>query len=158
SIVYYRSFSAIDQMRALEEQIFSPSTCLNHYLKMAKGNFRDYLRSTEVTIKKYLKFLRPILAAKWIEKYNTFPPIEFSALVESIVPSGELKEAMETLFSRKKAGEELNLGLRMEIINQYLYREIEQLECFIKGININIPDPTEQLNELFRETLKEAWM
>ncbi|MED3563307.1 nucleotidyltransferase domain-containing protein [Bacillus xiapuensis] len=157
SIVYYQSFSTIDKMRILDEQIFSPTSCLYHYLNMAKGNFREYLQGEEVKIKKYFYVLRPILAAKWIEQYNTIPPIEFHSLVEKIIPAGSLRKEVDTLLKRKIAGEELKLEPRIEVINQYLQKEIEYLEWFVKGLNSEISDPTEMLNQVFRGTLDEVW-
>ena len=125
NIVYHQSYSTIDKMRELDRYIFSPTSCLYHYLNMAKGNYRDYLQGNEVRIKKYFYVLRPILAAKWIEKYNTIPPMEFQALLEDILDPGELKESVSTLLKRKIAGEELNLEPRLDIINEYLNKEME---------------------------------
>ena len=157
SIVYYQSYSTIDKMRLIERNIFSPTSCLYHYLNMAKGNFREYLQGQEVKIKKYFYVLRPILAAKWIEKYNVIPPVEFQTLLDDIIPPGELKDIINKLLERKIAGEELNLEPRIDVINQYLNKEIEHLDSYIKGINIEIPDPTNELDKLFRETLEEVW-
>ncbi|OIJ20678.1 hypothetical protein BKP45_08525 [Anaerobacillus alkalidiazotrophicus] len=157
SIVYYQSYSTIDKMRELDKNIFSPTSCLYHYLNMAKGNFRDYLQGNEVRIKKYFYVLRPILAAKWIEKYNTIPPLEFQPLLEDILQPGELKESISTLLKRKIAGEELNLEPRVDIINEYLNKEIEHLESYTKRLKLDIPDPTIELDQLFRSTLKEVW-
>jgi uncharacterized protein len=124
---------------------------------MAKGNYRDYLHREEVKIKKYFYVLRPILAAKWIEKYNTIPPVDFTDLLNDILLAGELKTAIQTLLQRKIAGEELNLEPKIVVINQFLNEEIEHLEEYAKGIKVDIPNPTERLNQLFRETLKEVW-
>lgn len=157
SIVYYQSYTTIEKMRELDKNIFSPTSCLYHYLNMAKGKFRDYLQGDEVRIKKYFYVLRPILAAKWIEKYNSIPPMEFQSLLEDILEPGELKESVSTLLKRKIAGEELNLEPRVDIINKYLNKEIEHLEAYIKGLNLDIPDPTMELDQLFRNTLKEVW-
>src|SRR3954464_409900 len=38
-IVYYQAFSLVDQLRALQNQVFLPQSALYHYLNMAKGNF-----------------------------------------------------------------------------------------------------------------------
>ncbi len=157
NIVYYQSYSTIDRMRLIDKNIFSPTSCLYHYLNMAKGNFREYLQGQEVKIKKYFYVLRPILAAKWIEEYNTIPPIGFQDLLDDIILPGELKDAINTLLERKIAGEELNLEPRIDVINQYLHKEIEHLDLYTKSINIQIPDPTIQLDNLFRETLEEVW-
>lgn len=144
-------------MRELDKKIFSPTSCMYHYLNMAKGNFREYLQGEEVRIKKYFYVLRPILAAKWIEKYNSIPPMEFQVLLEDIFEPGKLKESVSTLLERKIAGEELNLEPRVEIINEYLVKEIDHLEAYTKGVNIDIPDPTMELDQLFNNTLKEVW-
>lgn len=157
SIVYYQSYSTIEKMKALDKNIFSPISCLYHYLNMAKGNFRDYLQGNEVRIKKYFYVLRPILAAKWIEKYNSIPPMEFQVLLEDILQPGELKESVTTLLKRKIDGEELNLEPRISIINEYLNKQIEHLEVYTKGLNLEIPDPTNELDQLFRDTLNEVW-
>jgi predicted nucleotidyltransferase len=157
SIVYYQSYSTIEKMRFIEQNIFSPISCLYHYLNMAKGNFREYLQGEEVKIKKYFYALRPILAAKWIEKYNTMPPVEFQTLLNDMILPGELKDVINTLVERKIAGEELNLESRIDVINQYLNNEIEHLVSYTKRINIEISDPTNQLDILFRETLEEVW-
>lgn len=157
NLVYYQAYSAIDKMRLLDNNIFSPSSCLYHYLSMAKGNFRGYLQGKEVKIKKYFYVLRPILAAKWIEKYNAIPPIEFQTLVDDMILPGELKNAINRLLERKIAGEELHLEPRIEVINEFLVNEMEHLDTYVKSLNIDIPDPTNQLDELFRETLEEVW-
>jgi uncharacterized protein len=156
-IVYYQSYSTIDKMRELDSNIFSPVSCLYHYLNMAKGNFREYLQGQEVKIKKYFYVLRPILAAKWIEKYNSIPPMEFQNLLEEIVPHGKLKDEIITLLRRKIAGEELSLEPRIDVINKFLNSEIEHLDNFKKKFTIEIPDPTMHLDQVFRETLVEVW-
>ncbi|WP_226668172.1 nucleotidyltransferase domain-containing protein [Metabacillus litoralis] len=157
NIVYYQSYTTIEKMRRIDSTLFSPNSCLYHYLNMAKGNFREYLQGEEVKIKKYFYVLRPILAAKWIEKYNMIPPIEFITLLEDIIPSGHLKNEVVTLLNRKIAGEEMKLESRIEVINNYLQDEIHHLEAYVKKINGKLSDPTYLLDELFRETLEEIW-
>lgn len=157
SMVYYQEYSTFDKLKDLAEDIFAPASSLYHYLNMAKRNYRDYLHREKVKIKKYFYVLRPILAAKWIEKYNSIPPIEFSELLNDVLPSGTLKDSIQNLLKRKMAGEELNLEPKIEIINQFLNQEIEHLEAYAKDIKTEKTDPTAQLNQLFRETLEEVW-
>ncbi|WP_316570522.1 nucleotidyltransferase domain-containing protein [Neobacillus sp. YIM B06451] len=156
-IVYYQAGTAIDKLRDLSGSIYSAASGIHHYLNMAKGNYRDYLQGASVKIKKYFYVLRPILAANWIEKYNTIPPMEFKELVEDILPNGVLKEEVMILLKRKIAGDELDLEPRIEAINHFIEEEISRLEAYAKTLNVKIEDPTEQLNQLFRETLEEAW-
>ncbi|WHY87062.1 nucleotidyltransferase domain-containing protein [Neobacillus novalis] len=156
-IVYYQAFSTIEQMQELSKSIFAPNSCLHHYLNMATNNFREYLQAEEVKIKKYFYVLRPVLAAEWIEKYNEFPPLEFSTLVNQLVPEGTLKNEINTLLKRKLDGEELDKEPKIQVINQFLNEEIERLREYANTLNNDIPNFTPKLDLLFRHTLEEVW-
>ncbi|GIN60631.1 hypothetical protein J27TS8_06240 [Robertmurraya siralis] len=156
-IVYYQAFSTIEQMKELSEEIFSPNTCLHHYLNMASDNFRKYLQGDEVNIKKYFNVLRPVLAAQWIEKYNQFPPLEFPQLLESLIPAGELKTEIKMLLKRKMSGEKPALEPKIDIIVDFLNEEILRLSDYTRTINVNSPDCTPKLDHIFKKTLKEVW-
>lgn len=157
NIDYYEAFSTKEKLKTLAEKVFSPASCTYHYLNMAKGNYREYLQGEHVKIKKYFYVLRPILAAKWIEKKNTLPPIEFQSLVEDLLPSGALRNEIDILLKRKMSGDELDLEPRIDLINLFLDKEINHLEDYARSLNVHIPDPTQYLNEIFRETLEEVW-
>jgi uncharacterized protein len=156
-IVYYQVSSAIDKMKEVESQIFSPTSGIHHYLKMAKGNYREYLNREEVKIKRYFNIFRPLLAAKWIEKHHAFPPIKFNQLVEDALPTGEIRKVLEDITNLKRAGEVLYQNSRTEFIHHFVETEIEQLEQYVRELPVNKSDPTEVLNQLFRETLDEVW-
>jgi uncharacterized protein len=155
-IVYYQAYSTIDQMNELSKEIFAPNSCLHHYLNMASNNFREYLQGDDVRIKKYFYVLRPVLAARWIEKYNEFPPLEFPRLLE-LLTEGELKTEIQTLLKRKIDGEELDFEPKIEVINDFLNEEILRLKDFTKTLNKDIADFTPSLDQLFRNTLDEVW-
>ncbi|MEW8971408.1 MAG: nucleotidyltransferase domain-containing protein [Mesobacillus sp.] len=156
-IVYYQAFSTIDQMKDLSKEVFAPHSCLHHYLSMASNNFRKCLQEGPIKIKNYINVLRPILAAQWIEKYNEFPPLEFPALLEDLLPEGELKREIHTLLKRKISGDELNYEPKIEVINQFLNADIVRLKEYTSTINVDLPDFTPQLDQLFRNTLEEVW-
>lgn len=157
-IVYYQAFSTIDKMRELEKEIFYPNASLHHYLNMAKNNYREYLQSDLVKIKKYFYVLRPILACKWIEKYRTIPPISFHSLLDDIIPNGDLRGEIDQLLKRKIAGDEMDLEPRITLINEFLETEMMNLEAYTKSLQIKVADPTKTLDRLFLETLDEVWV
>jgi uncharacterized protein len=156
-IVYYQAFSLTDKLKAIQNQVFLPQSALYHYLNMAKGNFRDYLRGDSVKIKKYFYVLRPVLACIWIERYNSVPPIEFQTLVEELLEQGQLKEEIHTLLERKISGEELDLEPKVTVINDFLEKEINRLEEYTKTLKVSKEDMTSLLDDLFREVLEEVW-
>ncbi|WHY87052.1 nucleotidyltransferase domain-containing protein [Neobacillus novalis] len=156
-IVYYQAFSTIEQMQELSKSIFAPNSCLHHYLNMATNNFREYLQGEEVRIKKYFYVLRPVLVAGWIEKNNEFPPLEFSILVNHLVPEGSLMNEINTLLKRQLDGEELDKEPKIQVINQFLNEEIKRLREYANTLNNDIPNFTPKLDLLFRHTLEEVW-
>ncbi|CAH2713407.1 hypothetical protein BACCIP111895_00542 [Neobacillus rhizosphaerae] len=156
-IVYYQAYSLVDKMKAIQEKVFLPQSALYHYLNMAKGNYRDYLQGEQVKIKKYFYVLRPILACKWIEKYNSVPPIEFQELVKNLLEEGELKQEIASLLERKIRGDELNLESKVTVINDFIEKEILRLEDYTKTLKISKEDITPLLDGLFREVLDEVW-
>ena len=69
----------------------------------------------------------------------------------------DLKREIELLLKRKIAGDEMDLEPRIQLINDFLESEMIRLEAYVKTISIEIDNPTEKLNVLFRNTLKEVW-
>lgn len=156
-IVYYQAFSTIDQMKELSKVVFAPNSCLHHFLNMASNNFRKCLQEGQVKIKNYINVLRPVLAAQWIEKCNEFPPLEFPKLLEDLLPEGELKSEIHTLLKRKISGDEMDNEPKIEVISQFLNEEIARLKTYTSTLNVEVPDFTPQLDQLFRSTLEEVW-
>lgn len=155
-IIYQQRLDIVDKIKTLMPEYYSPKSCLYHYLHMAKGNFREYLKGEFVWVKKYFYVLRPILACKWIEAGYGVVPMKFEVLVDRIVTSRELKEAVKELLGRKKGGQELDKGPRIPIIAEFVETELKRLGSKKPDTNSFRPD-TEKLDELFRWSLGIAW-
>ncbi len=155
-IVYRERFSFAERLRKLLASFYSPNACFFHYLHMARGNVREYLRGDVVWLKKYFYVLRPLLAMLWIDKDLGPVPIEFSRLVDAIVDDEELRQEINRLLEAKKAGEELNRAPRIPAISQFIETEMNRLERTAGHKSSGAP-PLNQLNVLFRDTLMEVW-
>jgi predicted nucleotidyltransferase len=155
-IVYIEKSSIAKKWRKLIPEFYSPIACLYHYLHMAQGNFRDYLRGDQVWTKKYFYILRPILACLWIERELGPVPIEFEVLADRIIHSTDLKTEVVNLLKRKRNGEELSWGPQIPIINKFIETEIKRLENKQFGKNYKRPN-REKLNQLFLSSLIEIW-
>ncbi|WNS42017.1 nucleotidyltransferase domain-containing protein [Paenibacillus sp. MMS20-IR301] len=158
-IQYTEKFSVAEQLRGISPYTFSPKSCMYHYLNMAKGNYRDYLQGEQVKIKKYFYVLRPVLACEWIHRYEAMPPMEFDVLVERLIPQDqELWQVVQQLLARKKSGEELDYEPRLNVINEYLEKQIEALEAAaVAALSLQEDSRDQQLDAVFREALQEVW-
>jgi predicted nucleotidyltransferase len=158
-IPYYERYSVAERIRSLSPLTFSPKSCMYHYLNMAKGNFREYLQGEQVRIKKYFYVLRPILACGWIEKHDSMPLMEFERLVEALIPeNSELRNVVEKLLERKKAGDELDLEPRLNPIHEYLRERIEYYERTAVCQKAAEGGNDAELDALFRDALREVWL
>ncbi len=155
-IIYQQRLDIANKIKALIPEYYYPKSCLYHYLHMAEGNFREYLKGEIVWVKKYFYVLRPILACKWIEAGYGVVPMEFEFLVDRMVTSRELKEAIRELLERKKEGQELDKGSRIPIISEFIEAELERLRSKKYEGNSFRPN-AEKLDELFRWSLEVAW-
>lgn len=138
---------------ALMPSYYSPAGCAWHYLHMARGNDREYLRGDPVRLKKYLYVLRPLLAVRWLESGRGAVPMPFRELVETLIPPGALRAAIERLLVAKQGGEELAWGPRIPALSDWIAAEIARLADGPKLGPAPQPD-LEPLNVLFREWLR----
>lgn len=128
--------------------------CVNHHnLSAARNNYREYLKSDMVKLKKYFYVLRPILACRWILEKQTPPPMLFSALAEACLDES-MVDAVSDLLRRKMETPELGLGPRIDNINEYLDASIEEVESLIQQLNDNEEANWDELNKLFLQTLE----
>ena len=124
-----------------------------HYLSMAKGNYREYLKTDEVKLKKYSYVIRPILACKWILDKKTAPPMLFSELMNECLDD-ELKPEINRLLEIKKQTSELGKGKRIDVINDYIEKELAEIEKKADMIENKYND-WEILNKIFLEILEQ---
>jgi len=156
SLVYRERFSVATGLRKLLPQTYSQRAAYFHYLHMAQGNFREYLRGETVWLKKYLYVLRPLMAGHWIERGNGPVPIEFQKLVDGTIRDTKVREAIERLLADKAAGAELDHGPRIEAISGFIESELDRLAS--ADVSAEATGPTVgALNELLREAVNEVW-
>jgi predicted nucleotidyltransferase len=155
-IVYYRDDYFYGIMEQLAKDYFSPISSVYHYLHMAGGNYRHYLQTDAVRIKKYFYVLRPILAGLWIEKYNEAPPMEFEKLL-ALVSDQNILAGINELLVRKKAGLEMGLEPKLDILNSFIEEKMAHLEKRVQGFDSRKKPQQEQLEEGFVKIIENTW-
>jgi uncharacterized protein len=152
-IIYYDLPIFSQTLRSLLPIYYAPNRCLHHYLHMAEGNYREYIKGDIVWIKKYFYILRPILAIRWIEQKRGPVPMLLSNLFVTIEENPDLIKAIKDLIHRKMQSEELDRGPAIPIIGEFIAEELYRIR------NTNVDRDSKQitfepLNNLFQSLLQ----
>ena len=144
----YRETPFADELRAIVPQYFSTKSSLYHYISMAEGNYRAYLKGEMVKTKKYFYVLRPILACRWIIDKGTPPPVLFSELMKDELP-GELSGDVERLLDLKMNSPEVKEIPRIDRLNEYLNESIGEIKSIVQSLDEKKEMTWEALNKFF---------
>ena len=126
SPIVYMAREEFLELKDILPQYFSPKKAMFHYLSSASGNYRQWLKDDEVKLKKYFYVLRPILAAKWIAKRKTAPPMLFEELMYAELEE-ELIPTVEKLLVMKKSMGEMGTAPKIQVLNDYIEKMIPLL-------------------------------
>ena len=150
-------YSTSPEWEPIKDQLpdyFLSKPGIYHYLSMAEGNYRDYLKRDIVKVKKYLYVLRPLLACKWILKKQSPPPMLFSELVASEAEDSLATEIEQLLNIKINSPETLEVP-RIEPLNAYIDETIPLLKEQVKVLPTVEPKSYDELDKLFIETLSK---
>jgi uncharacterized protein len=152
-IVYVERGEFAARVRALLPDVYSCVSGFYHYRSMSKTNFRGYLQSELVKLKKYFYVLRPLLAVRWIERYGNPPPIEFEKLLHLIEDEPQLLADIHALLEQKRGAPELGLAPQVPSIHAFIERELARMESVqIQALSSVV---MARLNDLFRAVIRE---
>src|SRR5690606_22470311 len=154
-IIYHQAYSTIPMLNELLPSIYDQKACILHYLNMSFGNYKNTLKQEIQHTKTIINIFRPLLAAKWIVQYNTFPPLNFQLLLDSVIQQSEIRDYLYLLINRKITSETSD-EINIHTLLQYSYEEINQLKNHAQSLETKSMDITEKLNYIFRQTLKEV--
>lgn len=153
SPIIYMETEFADKFRSIMTEYFSSKRSLYHYISMAEGNYREYLKRDMVRAKKYFYVLRPILACRWILEKGTPPPMLFSELMEAQLPK-ELCDDVNRLLELKMNSPEIKEIPRIDKINDYLNTSIEEIKNILKVMDEAKAPDWQELNELFLSEIR----
>ncbi len=146
-IVYLRD-PFVNQLEELAQSYFLAKPGLFHYLHMAEGNNREFLKGERVKLKKYFYVLRPILACRHILAKGTPPPMLFDTLVERYL-APEVRPYVEELLTRKKTTFEMGEGPRVQALNDYIDFSLHELKAAVEALPFACKKEWADLNSLF---------
>ena len=154
SPVVYKTTDAWDQISEVGKKHFSKKVALYHYYGTTNSTFCQFLQGEEVKYKKYIYALRPLLACKYIGKYETIPPVKFEDLLKQPL-SKELSDEIQTMLTIKANSDEKDLNPRMPVIHNYIQEEIKRYEQISKEMEDDRYGDWSALNRVFLKVLGE---
>lgn len=126
-IVYLENSASIEELRMIARHFYSPTTLFYHYSNMAAGNYRQYLKGkSEVTLKKYLYVVRPLVALLFLEQWGQPPPTNFLGILAQVQLQEEIRECIQDLVTRKLAGDELGMGAPDTLLNTFIEEHLDK--------------------------------
>jgi uncharacterized protein len=151
-IIYVERGNFGASVRSLLPSIYSCARGVHHYRSMAKANYRGYLKSDLVPLKKYFYVLRPLLCVRWLLRYGKPAPIEFERLLHLIEGEQPLLTDIHGLLVRKKAAPEMGREPPIWTINDFIERELEGPDSV--PIEESPTPALELLDEVFRAAIR----
>jgi predicted nucleotidyltransferase len=140
-VVYHHDPTFTHEFEELTKMFYSPQRCFAHYLHMASGNWKGYLEGREeVSLKKYLYVLRPLLACRWIERSLGQVPMVFQDLVDAVLEERHVRVALQMLVARKKAGDELGKSAPDAVLSRFIVTELQRLKA--------LDDPEDSMGDM----------
>lgn len=134
SPIVYRTTPWAARLRALVPQFFNPRKAMHHYLSSARSTAAEHLVGETLRIKKFFYILRPLLAARFVERTGAMPPTEFATLYAADGFSPTLRSQIDDIVAQKRdAGEAAHVRLPLEL-RTFLQEEQIRLQAVEVGL------------------------
>ncbi len=134
------------------DSFYSPITACHHYLSICRNTMDQSFDAETIKIKKYFYRVRPLLAALWIERYQTFPPMELALLLPVIDDQTDIQKCILDLQIRKLHIDEQVPIPRIAMLDDFLVRELARLQDAAKILPVGTGDRV-SLDHLFQQCL-----
>lgn len=148
SPIVYKTTDEWQQISETINRYFVMKSGLYHYLSTAKRNCSEFLTGETVKLKKYFYVLRPLLACKWILSEGTPPPMLFTTLMDKYLDA-EIKPDVERLLDLKMNTPEIGEGKQFHRVNDYIDRNIKEIERMIAELPQEDARGWDELNAFF---------
>lgn len=153
SPIVYKTTPEWEKVSKILNKYFLSKSVLYHYLSTAKSNYREYLKTENVRLKKYFYVLRPILACKWIINEGTPPPMLFTTLMNKYLDK-DLVSDVKNLLDLKMKTPELGEGKRIDKINDYIDKNLIEITALLDSYPAAHKASWEELNKTFLTIIK----
>lgn len=149
-IIYRADPEFMSRISQIEPEFFDPAKSMYHYHSIYNKHNERCLQKPGFAIKRFLYYLRGILACKWLEMHGTLPPVKFSQLLDATVDDAGIKQRVIRLIEMKKQRQECDLMLTDPSLMAYAHRWADYYDQRSKLVRPAASQGSpEQLNRLF---------
>lgn len=158
-IIYRADEEFLSRMRALEPAYFNPIKTMYHYGSIYIKHDKRYLQNAAYPLKRFLYYLRGILACRWIEARQTMPPVLFSELVQATVAEEPIRQKIDELIALKRQSKENDLKEVDSSLVEYSRHWAEHFEQTIASFRpeMSHSDNSELLDEVLRGMVRSKF-
>lgn len=131
-VVYYEDPEFSHAMEKLSHRCFRRAYCMHHYYHMGVKHNERYLEKRGFELKRFMYYLRGLLAAKWAFVENDYPPVPFMRLVDALVTDKALHEELVGIVRLKSESKEHDKTMVSERLIEYATSLQAEIESALK--------------------------
>jgi hypothetical protein len=153
-VLYTQRTEFSPKILKLAQPFFSPRAALHHYLGLLHKFYPVLEDGGEVKFKKLFYILRPLLAASWIIRLESLPPMAFRALLDPGDEQAAIFPLIRELMAEKARGDENSLVLPPEELHRFIDRRRAECEAGQEQMH-TVQVPEQGLNDFFLKVLEK---
>lgn len=139
-IVYIEDAEAVQELKTLSRGYYSVKSAIYHYLHMAQGNYKVYIKDKHmVRLKKYLYVMRPLLACMWIESKGIMAPMQIET-TKGMLYNTPVAADFNLLLHKKRNADELGLDIPNNTLNIFIDQKLLHFSKYVETLDNPVKD------------------
>ncbi|MDE6432653.1 MAG: nucleotidyltransferase domain-containing protein [Lachnospiraceae bacterium] len=155
SPIVYRKTVLWNEIYDRAKVYFAKKPAIYHYYGTAQSTLKGHLQGEQVKYKKYFYALRPLLVCRYIEQYETVPPVLFDDLLKLTLPA-ELHHGIDKLLEAKKVTDEKDWNSHMPVIMDFIKSEVKEQKRLVDAMEDDRRREWDTLNDIFLDVLEKV--
>jgi uncharacterized protein len=123
---------------------------------MAKRNIEKYLNEDTKDLKKWMTIIRPWLACKWIEEFQTFPPNGVNEMIYHININEGMKDTISSMIRARVNGKEVPNPI-VRNFEDYIRNDLLIMNGTLENLHMDDSFQWGHINETFITILEDVW-
>ena len=105
-------------MLQFEADCYNTKSAMYHFYSISVKHNDRYLQK-DITLKRFIYYMRGQLACRWVEKHGSHPPVNLDELIDATITDNELvRTQAHALLALKRSGKQFdNSGVNEELVN-----------------------------------------